>query len=123
MSTFSPDHILIENTLNHDKYGLKDRGTIKTREIEPVFYPMRASLKKKIAKNRGIIVKDDRIEIGYLVDSLHFRRRFSLFITFLTSTIKAKVTVKENSLKFWKNVNLSFENQKKNEQFKSVLDI
>lgn len=59
-----------------------------------MFVSIKSSIKKKIAKNKGLIVKNDYLEIGYSIDSLNFRRRLSIFIVFVKSVSKTNINIK-----------------------------
>ena len=83
-------------------------------EIEPNFIAIRPSNKKKIAKNRGIIMKNSSLEVNYLMDSLHFRRRLHLYVTFFKPLSHVQIRLHEKSIKFWKSNPISFKHYKRN---------
>lgn len=72
-------------------------------------------------KNRGLIIKNTWMELGYLMDSQYRRRRLTLYITFQRRVESASVVVKEKSLKLWKKGKLQFIQPKMMEQYKSML--
>ena len=95
-------------TVDHDRFGLNNRGTVKMKEILPKFLTINSSTRNKIVKNKGIIVKNNTMELGYLIDSLHFRRRILLFLTFYKPLSHVSIKVIEKSIKFWKKIDLDF---------------
>lgn len=70
-----------------------------------------------------MIVQDKFVEIGYLVDSLYFRRRLNLYITFHQSILRAALSVKANSIRYWKNSEFKFDKPTVKKQFHLSLDV
>lgn len=58
-----------------------------------------------------------------MMDSLHFRRRLLLFVTFFRPVFQVSIKIHEKSVKLWKKVKLDFKEPKTNVQFKSILEI
>ena len=85
--------------------------------------PIRKSIRKKVTKNRGIIDKNSFVEIDYVMDSQHFRRRLVIYFTFYQKVEIAKMSLEGKSMKFWKKLDLELNSPKTNVQFQSILDL
>lgn len=85
---------------------MKQRGKVQTKEADIRFIGLKMETKRHIVKNRGLIVKNKSIEVNYLVDSLYFRRRLTIFITFRCPLERANILIVQKSIKFWKNTEL-----------------